>query len=135
MAAAATALVEIIADELGITTGLECLTTGDIGACGETALNVAMTLFAPGGVLAKLAVKYALRWGKFANLVPRIEKLGGEIISAISTLMKKDPGNAICPISNSFVPGTPGVDGRRHVQTDREGQDRRQGTGHRPRDR
>ncbi|MEY9211602.1 hypothetical protein NI17_009615 [Thermobifida halotolerans] len=106
LAAAATGLVEIIADELGITAGIECLTTGDIGACGETALNVAMTLFAPGGVLAKLAVKYALRWGKFASLVSRIKKLGGEIISAVNTLMKKDPGNAVCPIRNSFVPGT-----------------------------
>ncbi|MEY9212452.1 hypothetical protein [Thermobifida halotolerans] len=34
------------------------------------------------------------------------QSLGGEIISAVNTLMKKDPGNAVCPIGNSFVPGT-----------------------------
>ncbi|MEY9211487.1 RHS repeat-associated protein [Thermobifida halotolerans] len=112
LAAAATGLAKIVADELGISAGIECLTTGDIGACGETALNVAMALFAPGGVLAKLAVKYALRWGKFASLVSKVKKLGGEIISAVNTLMKKDSGNAVsaaaCPVRgpNSFVSGT-----------------------------
>ncbi|GAA0993603.1 polymorphic toxin-type HINT domain-containing protein [Nocardiopsis tropica] len=41
-----------MADELGITAGLECFTTGDLGACGETALNVA-SMFV-GGLAGKI---------------------------------------------------------------------------------
>ncbi|MEV4554085.1 hypothetical protein [Nonomuraea wenchangensis] len=34
------AIAKIAADELGITAGIKCFTSGDLGACGETALNI-----------------------------------------------------------------------------------------------
>ncbi|WP_017588727.1 RHS repeat-associated core domain-containing protein [Nocardiopsis ganjiahuensis] len=105
LVAAATGLAKLVADELGITAGLECFTTGDLGACGETALNVAMMFV--GGLPAKLAAKYGLRWGKAAELGRRISALGGDLIDGIKDLNKANKKmQASCPIGNSFVPGT-----------------------------
>ncbi|MFF1302635.1 RHS repeat-associated core domain-containing protein [Streptomyces sp. NPDC058307] len=42
-------LGKIIADELGITDALDCFTTGNLGACGNTALNVVSSLLSGGG--------------------------------------------------------------------------------------
>ncbi|MEU2944289.1 RHS repeat-associated core domain-containing protein [Nocardiopsis alba] len=103
---AATGLAQLVADELGITAGLECFTSGDLGACGETALNVALMFV--GGLPAKLAAKYGLRWGKAAELGRRISALGGELIDGIKGLNRanKKMQNVSCPIGNSFTPGT-----------------------------
>jgi RHS repeat-associated protein len=104
--AAATGLAKLVADELGITAGLECFTTGDLGACGETALNVA-SMFV-GGLAGKIAVKYGLRWGKAAALGRRIAELGGDLIDGVSGLVRanRKVDNLACPLGNSFVPGT-----------------------------
>ncbi|MFV2198613.1 RHS repeat-associated core domain-containing protein [Nocardiopsis sp. LOL_012] len=104
--AAATGLAQLVADELGITAGLECFTTGDLGACGETALNVA-SMFV-GGLAGKIAVKYGLRWGKAAELGRRVADLGGELISGVKGLVRSERklDNLPEPDCNSFVPGT-----------------------------
>ncbi|SIO85231.1 YD repeat protein [Nocardiopsis sp. JB363] len=103
---AATGLAQLVADELGITAGLECFTSGDLGACGETAVNVALMFV--GGLPAKIAAKYGLRWGKAAELGRRISALGGELIDGIKGLNRANRklDNVSCPIGNSFVPGT-----------------------------
>ncbi|MFW6638494.1 RHS repeat-associated core domain-containing protein [Nocardiopsis algeriensis] len=103
---AATALAQLIADELGITAGLECFTTGDLGACGETALNVALMFV--GGLAGKIAVKYGLRWGKAAELGREITELGGDLLEGVDDLIdaNKKVDSLSCPIGNSFVPGT-----------------------------
>ncbi|WP_236567814.1 RHS repeat-associated core domain-containing protein [Nocardiopsis sp. FR6] len=104
--AAATGLAKLVADELGITAGLECFTTGDLGACGETALNVA-SMFV-GGLAGKIAVKYGLRWGKAAELGRKISALGGDLIDGVRGLVRSNRkvDNLSCPLNNSFVPGT-----------------------------
>ena len=103
---AATGLAQLVADELGITAGLECFTTGDLGACGETALNVALMFV--GGLPAKIAAKYGLRWGKAAELGRKIARLGGDLVDGVRDLVKANRklDNVSCPIGNSFVPGT-----------------------------
>ncbi|WP_306371048.1 RHS repeat-associated core domain-containing protein [Nocardiopsis sp. CC223A] len=107
---AATGLAQLVADELGITAGLECFTTGNLAACGETALNVALMFV--GGLPAKIAAKYGLRWGKAVELGRKLAELGGELVSGIKGLIKAKkkldalPEPTSCPIGNSFVPGT-----------------------------
>ncbi|MFJ9554353.1 RHS repeat-associated core domain-containing protein [Nocardiopsis sp. NPDC101807] len=103
---AATGLAQLVADELGITAGLECFTTGDLGACGETAMNVALMFV--GGLAGKIAIKYGLRWGKAAELGRRIAELGGELIEGVSGLVRanRKVDNLSCSRGNSFVPGT-----------------------------
>ncbi|MEU0238389.1 polymorphic toxin-type HINT domain-containing protein [Nocardiopsis sp. NPDC006198] len=103
--AAAAGLAQLVADELGITAGLECFTTGDLGACGETALNGA-SMFV-GGLAGKIAVKYGLRWGKAAELGRRIADLGGELIDGVNGLIRANRKvDNLCAPGNSFVPGT-----------------------------
>ncbi|GIF73371.1 RHS repeat domain-containing protein [Asanoa siamensis] len=73
-------LGKIAMDELGITAGLDCLTTGDLGACGETALNIAMTF--AGGLALKLAKKYGLpwEWGNAARVAKLVKTAGDDIV-------------------------------------------------------
>ncbi|WP_241479697.1 RHS repeat-associated core domain-containing protein [Nocardiopsis lucentensis] len=105
---AAAGLAQVAADELGITAGLECFTTGDLGACGETALNVA-SMFV-GGAVGKIAVKYGLRWDKGAELAERLYNLGDELYDAIRDFTRSSRRvDEICPVGgnrNSFAPGT-----------------------------
>ncbi|MFG6293979.1 hypothetical protein, partial [Streptomyces rochei] len=56
--AVAKEIAKIIADELGITDALDCFTTGSLGACAATAVNVVTSLV--GGVVGKLSIKYGL---------------------------------------------------------------------------
>ncbi|WP_026123046.1 RHS repeat-associated core domain-containing protein [Nocardiopsis halotolerans] len=103
--AAAAGLAKLVADELGITAGLECFTSGDLGACGETALNVA-TMFV-GGLAGKIALKYGLRWGKAAELGRRIARLGGDLIEGVEGLIDANRKvDNLCSGRNSFAPGT-----------------------------
>ncbi|WP_236743381.1 MULTISPECIES: RHS repeat-associated core domain-containing protein [Nocardiopsis] len=102
---AAAGLAQLVADELGITAGLECFTTGDLGACGETAVNVALMFV--GGLPAKIAAKYGLRWGKAAELGRKIADLGGELVSGVRGLVKSNKKvKSLCSGRNSFAPGT-----------------------------
>ncbi|MBB5773691.1 RHS repeat-associated core domain-containing protein [Nonomuraea jabiensis] len=110
------ALAKIAADELGITAGIQCFTTGDLGACGETALNVLGAL--AGGVAGKLLTKYALpwKWKKAYELGKAVWKHAGDAISAFKNWIRaKDRLQAAskrlkaavrdCK-ANSFAPGT-----------------------------
>ncbi|MET7489578.1 polymorphic toxin-type HINT domain-containing protein [Streptomyces sp. NPDC005538] len=74
-------LGKIAADELGITDALDCFTTGNLAACGNTALNVVGS-FLGGGPLAKLAKKYAApwKWAKAEKLGKRIWGLGKKLL-------------------------------------------------------
>jgi hypothetical protein len=81
-------LLKIAADELGITAGIDCFAKGDLGACGETALNV-LASFA-GGILGKLASKYGApwKWAKAAKLVGAVGKLVGTVTKATRTFSR-----------------------------------------------
>ena len=57
---AAKELAKILADELGITDALDCITKGDMGACTETLINVLLSLI--GGAVGKLGAKYGAPW-------------------------------------------------------------------------
>ncbi|MFC4059653.1 RHS repeat-associated core domain-containing protein [Planomonospora corallina] len=81
-------LVKIIADELGITAGLECFTKGNAGACGETALNLLTS--AIGGLVGKLVAKYGAPW-KWATLAKKAEEIwdiGARALAALEGWFK-----------------------------------------------
>ncbi|WP_244177207.1 hypothetical protein [Streptomyces albus] len=77
---AAKELAKIVADELGITDALDCFTTGALGSCGATAVNV-VTSFV-GGMVGKLAVKYGLpmKWHKAVALGKKLWGLAGKLL-------------------------------------------------------
>ncbi|MFB7475075.1 RHS repeat-associated core domain-containing protein [Kitasatospora sp. NPDC056184] len=77
-------LAKIVSDELGITDAIDCVTTGDLGSCGETALNVVTSMFS-GGPLTKLLAKYAFRWGKAYELAKTLKTLAGELFDGLKT--------------------------------------------------
>ncbi|WP_251091650.1 polymorphic toxin-type HINT domain-containing protein [Streptomyces sp. Caat 7-52] len=102
-------LGKIAADELGITDALDCFTTGALGACGNTALNV-VSSFMGGGPLAKLAKKYLFRWDKAAALAKRVWGLGKKLMSSFNDWRKSRKEarrlEAAAKECNSFTPGT-----------------------------
>lgn len=105
--AAAKELAKIAADELGITDALDCFTTGALGACGATILNVASS--ALGGMVGKMASKYGVpwKWKKGAELVKGLWNLGSKLIKGLkdwysSSKLARKLGGAC----NSFTPGT-----------------------------
>lgn len=112
-------LAQIAMDELGITDALDCFTTGNLGACGATALNIA-TSFA-GGLVGKLATRYGLsikKWNKGAALAKRIWGLGAKLVSAVKDWFKyskrakkaeeaAETAAEVGASCNSFVPETP----------------------------
>ncbi|WP_435279065.1 RHS repeat-associated core domain-containing protein [Streptomyces sp. 1222.5] len=107
-------LGKIAADELGITDALDCFTTGALGACGNTALNV-VSSFMGGGPLAKLAKKYLFRWDKAAALAKRVWGLGNKLLDTFKDWRKSrkearrlsDIAATCARKSNSFTPTTP----------------------------
>ncbi|MED7953989.1 RHS repeat-associated core domain-containing protein [Streptomyces sp. BE303] len=111
-------LAKIVADELGITDAVNCVTTGDLGACGETALNVVSSMLS-GGPLTKLLAKYAFRWNKAYELAKSIKTLASELFDGLKTWRREskaakeaeDAVTAACPIPiavpHSFLPTTP----------------------------
>ncbi|WP_326652288.1 restriction endonuclease fold toxin-2 domain-containing protein [Streptomyces sp. NBC_01750] len=131
---AAKELAKILAEELGITDALDCITKGDMGACTETLINVLLSVI--GGAVGKLAAKYGApwKWKKAVELVRKLKKHGGELYDGLKGLIKnrKRVGDAekkladarkkldaekkkpkdgdkptACPVSHSFPPGTP----------------------------
>lgn len=108
-------LAKIAADELGITDAFDCVTKGDLGACGETVLNVATSLIG-GGPLAKLAKKYAFHWGKAYELAKTIKRLANELYDGFKAwrteskaAREAEQAAESCLIGgkHSFKPGTP----------------------------
>ncbi|MFD5699124.1 polymorphic toxin-type HINT domain-containing protein [Streptomyces lasiicapitis] len=109
---AAKELGKILSDELGITDALDCFSTGSLGSCGATILNVVTS--AIGAKIGQLAKKYVWHWKKGIALAKRIWGLLGKLKSSYGkwrSLDKKadkleDAAAKGCPSSNSFTPGT-----------------------------
>ncbi|MGW8668989.1 Hint domain-containing protein [Streptomyces niveus] len=148
---AAKELARILADELGITDALDCITKGDMGACTETLINVLLSIV--GGAVGKLAAKYGApwKWKKAVELVKKLKKHGGDLYDGLKGLIKnrkrvddaedgladakrkldqenkdkpKDKPDK-CAVNHSFLPGTSVLlaDGRRiPIETVRTGQ-------------
>ncbi|WP_405822701.1 polymorphic toxin-type HINT domain-containing protein [Streptomyces sp. NBC_00838] len=85
---AAKELAKILADELGITDALDCITKGDMGACTETLINVLLSIV--GGAVGKLAAKYGApwKWKKAVELVKKLKKHGGDLYDGLKGLIK-----------------------------------------------
>ncbi|MFJ2648403.1 RHS repeat domain-containing protein [Streptomyces sp. NPDC087420] len=66
------ALVKIVRDILGVDAALDCISTGDLGSCGETVLNIAGSF--AGGLAGKILAKYGAPsdWAKGARLAKRV---------------------------------------------------------------
>ncbi|WP_331452520.1 polymorphic toxin-type HINT domain-containing protein [Streptomyces sp. SS162] len=80
---AAKTLIKIVKDELGITAAFDCVSSGDLGACGETLLNIAGSF--AGGIAGKLLAKYGMPWNikKGYALGKRIVGLVGDLIDGV----------------------------------------------------
>ncbi|MFB7557291.1 Hint domain-containing protein [Streptomyces brevispora] len=130
---AAKELAKILADELGITDALDCITKGDMGACTETLINVLLSLI--GGAVGKLGAKYGApwKWKKAYKLIKSLKKHGTELYDGLKGLIKsrkkvKEAEEALekagkkvegekksppkkdekpnCKVKHSFLPGT-----------------------------
>ncbi|GGP85986.1 RHS repeat-associated core domain-containing protein [Streptomyces calvus] len=129
---AAKELAKIAKDELGIDAALDCFSSGDLGSCGETALNVAGSF--AGGVVGKLLVKYGAPWDwkKGAALAKRVWGLLDDLVGGARRTWKesraldkaddalaaakkkaernrgkgKEDGGGSCPAKHSFLPDT-----------------------------
>lgn len=106
--AVAKELGQIIADELGITDALDCFTTGALGSCGATALNVVSSLVA-GGPLGRLAAKYWNKLDKAWALIKRIGALSRRLWESFQDWRKSskaaDEATEVVGC-NSFTPNT-----------------------------
>ncbi|CAL9670274.1 hypothetical protein SUDANB176_07439 [Streptomyces sp. enrichment culture] len=105
-------LASIIADELGITDALDCFTTGALGSCGATALNIVSSLIS-GGPLGRLAAKYWNKWDKAWELGKRIVGLSRKLLDNFQGWRKArkaadeaEEAAESCSVGNSFTPGT-----------------------------
>ncbi|WP_340385415.1 RHS repeat-associated core domain-containing protein [Streptomyces sp. SS7] len=81
-------LVKIVRDILGVDAALDCISTGDVGACGETLLNIAGSF--AGGLAGKIMAKYGLpwKWAKGVKLAKRVVGLVGDLIGGVKDLLK-----------------------------------------------
>ncbi|MFD5848133.1 RHS repeat-associated core domain-containing protein [Streptomyces chartreusis] len=82
------ALVKIARDILGVDAALDCISSGDVGACGETLLNVAGSF--AGGLAGKILAKYGAPWdwAKGFRLAKRVVGLVGDLIGGARDLWK-----------------------------------------------
>ncbi|MFJ9720303.1 polymorphic toxin-type HINT domain-containing protein [Streptomyces sp. NPDC101213] len=128
------ALVKIARDILGVDAALDCISSGDVGACGETLLNIAGSF--AGGLAGKILAKYGApwNWAKGIKLAKRVTGLVGDLIGGAKSLWnankavgkargalakaadkladaRKKAAAALkkgksCKVSHSFLPGT-----------------------------
>ncbi|GGT30110.1 hypothetical protein GCM10010271_37660 [Streptomyces kurssanovii] len=82
------ALVKIARDILGVDAALDCVSSGDMGACGETLLNIAGSF--AGGLAGKILAKYGApwNWAKGAKLAKRVVGLVGDLVGGVKDLWK-----------------------------------------------
>ncbi len=82
------ALVAIARDILGVDAALDCISSGDVGACGETLLNIAGSF--AGGLAGKILAKYGApwNWAKGLKLAKRVTGLVGDLIGGARDLWK-----------------------------------------------
>lgn len=85
---AAKALIKIVKELIGVDAALDCFSSGDLGACGETALNIAGSF--AGGLAGKILAKYGApwNWAKGAKLAKRVAGLVGDLIGGVKGLYK-----------------------------------------------
>ncbi|MCF6523101.1 HNH endonuclease [Streptomyces sp. JJ36] len=85
---AAKELVDIAKDVLGIDAAMDCFSSGDLAACGETALNVAGSFV--GGLAGKILAKYGApwNWAKGAKLVKRVWGLLDDLVGGAKDMWK-----------------------------------------------
>ncbi|GAA0422179.1 hypothetical protein GCM10010160_57490 [Acrocarpospora corrugata] len=108
-------LGKTLSDELGLTDAFDCVTKGDLGACGDTALNILGSLL--GGVAARMLARYGLPW-KWKEAADLARKIGGLIAEGIGHIknwlnsfeMVKKARAKVASLKkigcSSFVPGT-----------------------------
>lgn len=82
------ALVKIVRDLIGVDAALDCLSSGDIGACGETLLNIAGSF--AGGLAGKALAKYGApwNWDKGRKLAKLVTGLVDELIDGTAAYRK-----------------------------------------------
>lgn len=101
-------LGKIIADELGIKDALDCFTTGSLGSCGATAVNIVSSLVS-GGPVGRLVSKYWYRVDKAYALGKRIVGLGKKLYRVKDWRKGKKAAEAAEKVAkecNSFTPDT-----------------------------
>ncbi|MFI1027422.1 polymorphic toxin-type HINT domain-containing protein [Streptomyces sp. NPDC020951] len=88
MKSAGKALIKIARDILGVDAALDCISSGDVGACGETLLNIAGSF--AGGLAGKIMAKYGApwKWAKGLKLVKRVVGLVGDLIGGAKGYFK-----------------------------------------------
>ncbi|GAA3619742.1 polymorphic toxin-type HINT domain-containing protein [Streptomyces chitinivorans] len=117
---AAKELVEIAKDILGINAAMDCFSSGDLAACGETALNIAGSFV--GGLAGKILAKYGApwNWAKGAKLAKRVWGLLDDLVGGAKDMWSssKTVGKAKDALKaakakltrkskcHSFLPGT-----------------------------
>ncbi|MEU5147366.1 RHS repeat-associated core domain-containing protein [Streptomyces yangpuensis] len=81
-------ITKILMDELGVTAALDCFSSGDLGSCGETALNIAGSF--AGGLAGKVLAKYGApwKWEKAGQLIKRLAGLAGDLIDGAKAWWK-----------------------------------------------
>ncbi|OPG04722.1 sugar-binding protein [Streptomyces sp. GKU 895] len=81
-------LVHIVKDILGINAAMDCISSGDLGACGETMLNIAGSF--AGGIAGKLLAKYGMPWniGKGIKLAKRVTGLLKDLFGGLKAMSK-----------------------------------------------
>lgn len=80
------ALIKIARDILGVDAALDCISSGDVGACGETLLNIAGSF--AGGLAGKILAKYGApwKWAKGLKLAKRVTGLVKDMIGGVKGL-------------------------------------------------
>jgi hypothetical protein len=114
---AAKAILKIVMDIVGVTSALDCFTTGDLGSCIETGLNVLMSFV--GGLGAKIVAKYAWRFKAAYRLGKQLKNLVTELVDgvrewrgaskALAETKEFEAAKGVgesCELANSFAPGT-----------------------------
>nr|WP_253267828.1 polymorphic toxin-type HINT domain-containing protein [Streptomyces asoensis] len=88
MKSAGKALIKIARDILGVDAALDCISSGDVGACGETLLNIAGSF--AGGLAGKIMAKYGVpwKWAKGLKLVKRVVGLVKDLIGGAKGYFK-----------------------------------------------
>ncbi|WP_328560397.1 RHS repeat-associated core domain-containing protein [Streptomyces coelicoflavus] len=76
-------IIKIVRDLIGVDAALDCFSSGDIGACGETLLNVAGSF--AGGIAGKIIAKYGAPWdwAKGYKLAKRVVGLVKDLIDGV----------------------------------------------------
>ncbi|WBY20179.1 polymorphic toxin-type HINT domain-containing protein [Streptomyces goshikiensis] len=125
-------ITKILMDELGVTAALDCFSSGDLGACGETALNIASSF--AGGIAGKVLKKYGwpTQWEKAASLIKKLGGLAVDLVSGVKAWFKtsakvEKAKGALAAVKarfkkgdcHSFLPGTAVVladGGRKNIE-------------------